>query len=1352
MASFDEPLFKLKYQKYKLKVKLWESEFRKTNGRIPAKDDIKSASPDIREAYRKYWKLKTLNLQRTILDPMLLVEDESSALTFDDVKSTSETNSLFSSKFESVNGDSSMSITFEPTEDSQASLNCVVESRLNIKSPVPPCEELQVSQKDANVWGPHLNKQKEVKADNTDTISVKPSSSSQLSKKLFGGSKFNLKRNPRKSSSFSQRSKSDINIRPISVSLQPSSKLYSSQEAAPSKPVHFDSPPLEDSLDFLIVTPSENRPFKVIKSNEHLSRNSISIIDQAISEPKALKTRQLNDGWVKRHSLIGISRIENDPISGNELNNSLNSGEEQENISSTESKVEVDDDLVSDSDTESSQKTSFFQACMKRKKISDKTQDVEDCDNRTEMRPGKIQKRISSPSESDVSAAKESSNVVVSLPKTVLKKLSQATDDSFDSSKSKPENGESKAKKSSNSKAKALERKLASGTVNENFVKINIKKKVYARGKKNTSFSKYKKMMYKKKANKDGDELCGKNIVKCFKCGDIGHYARNCMKVDKLLPTEENEEDASEFPTLEEVALMCKEAKEAKSVWDTGSTDQLNEGGHKDENEEIVFTIEVENSCPSREVKPVYQLLEGGSLIDTPKEIYDTLKMFGHEEFRPGQEEAIMRVLSGQSTLLMLSTGAGKSLCYQLPSYIYAQKSKSITVVVSPLVSLMEDQVLGLPSFLKAACLHTNQTAKQREKVLEQVKKGNMHFLLVSPEAVVGSTGGGKGSNINFRNFLAHLPPIAFACIDEAHCVSQWSHNFRPSYLMVCKILRENLGVKTILGLTATATKTTAFSIASHLEIADGEKGIIKGIPLPNNLMLSASEDKFKDKALVALMNGERFQDCSSLIIYCTRREECERLSTFIRTQFRDDERPESNARRNRISWNAEAYHAGMSAARRKKVQQAFMNGSLRIVIATVAFGMGINKQNIRGIIHYNMPSNIESYVQEVGRAGRDGLTAHCHVFLDENGGDLHELRRHIHSDSIDRHTIRKLLQKVFVPCTCVSSVQNTKSKGEMDDGNGVESEVSSGCSASEKITCPGHEVAIPVDETINALDIPEENIATLLCYLELHPKRWIKVLNRVYTKCKVQCYQGPKQLKEAARKCPALAMAIAFDLERGVTHEKSNSIEFPVVEISSRMGWESGLVKKHLKDLEWKKGPGGRWSRSGILVEFSVLGFHFVAPGNLLPSELDEALDSLHNRVVAQEEASLKQLNTILSALNMVSHKTCKECSDEVDEERSNKLKDYINKYFREEIQVDLPPAENLSNEGLVRDDIRQLVCSFRDQSFTGRAVARILHGISSPCFPAYVWGRTRFWRLHLPSDFRTICKVATDEILKLR
>lgn len=257
------------------------------------------------------------------------------------------------------------------------------------------------------------------------------------------------------------------------------------------------------------------------------------------------------------------------------------------------------------------------------------------------------------------------------------------------------------------------------------------------------------------------------------------------------------------------------------------------------------------------------------------------MQKFGHETFRPGQEKAVMRILSGQSTLVTLSTGSGKSLCYQLPAYLYSKYSNCITLVISPLVSLMDDQVTGVPSFLSAACLHTNQTQKVKDNVMEMVKQGKVNILLISPEAVVAGE-----KSTGFGALLRQLPPIAFACIDEAHCISQWSHNFRPSYLMVCRVLKEKLGVKTVLALTATATKATAESIVNHLDIEEGMAGVISDIPIPRNLLFTISKDENRDQSLIKLLLSERFKNCSSIIIYCTRRDECVRIASLLRIAF----------------------------------------------------------------------------------------------------------------------------------------------------------------------------------------------------------------------------------------------------------------------------------------------------------------------------------------------------------------------------------------------------------------------------------------------------------------------------------
>jgi len=466
-----------------------------------------------------------------------------------------------------------------------------------------------------------------------------------------------------------------------------------------------------------------------------------------------------------------------------------------------------------------------------------------------------------------------------------------------------------------------LEKKIAAGKINDNFVRINLKKKVFVRGKKNFNLSKYKRYQWKRKKelassemNLDAIDLLDKNGMTCFKCGESGHFARNCpvSKGDALLPLQEVDE-SSNFPTLEEAEKMASEKAvlihshrinrlpEKPSYSTTKDLHLQNEEDDmiklfsdefdfikKDSNKKEE-TLTVGHKIPQEllsrllppqieAMTPLYPTNEDGSLIETPAEVFEALRMFGHESFRDGQEKAVMRILSGQSTLVTLSTGAGKSLCYQLPTYLYSRRTHCITLVISPLVSLMDDQVTGIPLFLSAACLHTGQTPKVRDQVMQSVKDGKVNILLVSPEAVVAGE-----KSTGFGALLRQLPPIAFACIDEAHCISQWSHNFRPSYLMVCRVLKEKLRVKTVLGLTATATKITVKSITEQLHLHDGMAGVVSNMPLPKNLILTVSKDENKDQALVALLKSERFRECDSVIVYCTRREECVRIAGLLR-------------------------------------------------------------------------------------------------------------------------------------------------------------------------------------------------------------------------------------------------------------------------------------------------------------------------------------------------------------------------------------------------------------------------------------------------------------------------------------
>ncbi|XP_032112407.1 ATP-dependent DNA helicase Q4 isoform X4 [Sapajus apella] len=806
-------------------------------------------------------------------------------------------------------------------------------------------------------------------------------------------------------------------------------------------------------------------------------------------------------------------------------------------------------------------------------------------------------------------------------------------------------------------------------------------------------------------------------------------------------------------------------------------------------------------------VLPLYSLGPSGQVAETPAEVFHALEQLGHQAFRPRQERAVMRILSGISTLLVLPTGAGKSLCYQLPALLYARRSPCLTLVISPLLSLMDDQVSRLPPCLKAACIHSGMTSKQRESVLQKVQAGQVHVLLLTPEALVGAGGLPPATQ---------LPPVAFACIDEAHCLSQWSHNFRPCYLRVCKVLRERMGVHCFLGLTATATRRTASDVAQHLAVAE-DPGFHGPAPVPANLHLSVSMDRDTDQALLTLLQGERFRNLDSIIIYCNRREDTERVAALLRTCLHPAQGPGPKGRAPKTM--AEAYHAGMCSRERQRVQRAFMQGQLRVVVATVAFGMGLDRPDVRAVLHLGLPPSFESYVQAVGRAGRDGQPAHCHLFLQPQvgipptssvrapsalstlmtvalqGEDLRELRRHVHANGMDFWAIKRLVQRVFPSCTCarLPAEQEGARGGDIPVAESPPQEVEQlggrQAAPGPRRACVGHERALPVQPTVQALDMPEEAIETLLCYLELHPRHWLELLATTYARCYLHCSGGPAQLQALAHRCPPLAVCLAQRLPED-PGQGSSSVEFDMVELVDSMDWELACVRRALYQLQWDHEPrtgtplptpphpaldaaclhltcflAGLWRSTGVLVEFRELAFHLRTPGDLTAEEKDQICDFLYGRVQAREHQALAHLHRTFQAFHSVAFPSCGPCLEQQDEERSTRLKDLLSRYFEEveeeaqgpgglgDAQGPEPGQARLQDwEDQVRRDIRQLLSLRPEEKFSGRAVARIFHGIGSPCYPAQVFGQDRrFWRKYLHLSFHALVRLATEELLQV-
>jgi len=324
---------------------------------------------------------------------------------------------------------------------------------------------------------------------------------------------------------------------------------------------------------------------------------------------------------------------------------------------------------------------------------------------------------------------------------------------------------------------------------------------------------------------------------------------------------------------------------------------------------------------------------------------------------------------------------------------------------------------------------------------------------------------------------------------------------------------------------------------------------------------------------------------------------------------------------------------------------------------------------------------------------------------------------------------------------------------------------------------CGGHEVAMITESIVQELDLREESIATLLCYLELHPQRWLEVLQPVKSTCTVKFYGGYPQLRAVAQKIPPIAAAISLVTTTAAGFKKSSSLTFPVVELADKMGWDLAPVCRELRALQWNPSLSldnslSNMGQSGMLVEFSDLSMHHRAPGDLSDSERDSVCDFLEDRILAEERSQLQQLQFVYDSLKSVSCSEFWQCADAVDEEADKQLKQLVRSYFEDcndKTKAELAALakarkgarripssitrDDHVNWDIVARDIRALLGVHHDHSFTGRAVARIFHGIDSPCYPAEVWGRDRrFWRKHLDVEFNSLRKFATQELIRFR
>ena len=672
--------------------------------------------------------------------------------------------------------------------------------------------------------------------------------------------------------------------------------------------------------------------------------------------------------------------------------------------------------------------------------------------------------------------------------------------------------------------------------------------------------------------------------------------------------------------------------------------------------------------------------------------------IFGFAGLRDGQLRIIKRILEGKSTLAIMPTGHGKSLLYQIPALVL--ETKAPIIVVSPLLALMKDQMSKLPKVIKHGILCSGQPSSEAFDTLDKIRSNKIKVVFISPERLY--------SKVFIKAFqsIGEAPP--FVCIDEAHCISEWGNNFRPAYYRLGRILREELRVETVLALTATATMKAISSICNVLNLESSS--VIKEKSVRSNLHLHVSElnrDTFKETVLGLLQPGGCLESKRSVIIYCNFQLEAELVAAHLYTH----------------GILAKAYHGKMSMPDRNHVQDMFCKGKIRVVAATTAFGMGLDKKDVDAVIHSEMPRSVEEYVQQIGRAGRDGRDASCHMYFSEKG--YRRLRSYCHSDEIDESSIHSLLCKMFSGRTIEG----------LEGGNAIG--------------------VLPLREISIELDVKESTIETILTFLEdmkadgsaekgdeaaggaiirlLQP-----LLGHVYdfvffetSESMADKFPLMKHIENASRGKTLRGGHYTIEISKLAKESKMTLVE---IQDSIRMMQKMRVAECRLKDpalcYEIRHVPQNKRSLaqriSSRLREISKEGTY--------------RLDYLYRVITLSNKDSGEDKNDGDQFLKTGIQRYFDENSDEYYQSlESSVQKDTVpnNKFISRDIRVFIQGNKHL----LQRQKVAPLL--------TGRAIARIMQGISSPAYPASTWARNTMWERYMDTDFEFLLKAANREMI---
>ncbi|KAM7268981.1 hypothetical protein ACFE04_024478 [Oxalis oulophora] len=591
--------------------------------------------------------------------------------------------------------------------------------------------------------------------------------------------------------------------------------------------------------------------------------------------------------------------------------------------------------------------------------------------------------------------------------------------------------------------------------------------------------------------------------------------------------------------------------------------------------------------------------------------------------FREGQLEAIKMVLDEKSTMLVLPTGAGKSLCYQIPALVFP----GITIVVSPLVALMIDQLKKLPPMLgvRARLICSSQMPDEVAETLRLLQEGLIKVLFVSPERMV---------NPDFLSILSGSSSISLVVVDEAHCISEW------------------LRARCILAMTATATTQTLQAVMSSLDIHS--TNLIRKAELRNNLMLSVSlSQNSRMKDLLRLIKSSPFTEVKSIIIYCKFQSETDTISRYLCDN----------------SINAK-------------------------VVATVAFGMGLDKSDVGAVIHYSLPESLEEYVQEIGRAGRDGRLSFCHLFFDD--GTYFKLRSLMYSEGIDEYAVSKFLSQVFA----------------------------NGGKSSEKIC------SLIKDSASKKFDMKEEVMATILTQLELGEVQYLRLLPQLNVTCSINFHKTAPGLL-ADQDIVVAAIMKKSELKQG-------QYLFEIPNVANSLGVTAVDLSNRLQNLKLK---------GEITYEVKDPAFCYTIVE--VPKDFCSLASQLTKWLSEVEICKVRKLDAMFNAA-VFAVDICEKVNGCSEMQHTPCLQSKISDYFKGEYNFNVP-SKMSQGSPFLKADIKVFLQSNTQAKFSPRAVARIMHGIASPAYPSSTWSKAHFWGRYVHVDFGRVMEIAKDELLNL-